>query len=139
MFIAAIFDALEERDVAIVDIPGAFMQADIDEFKLDGELVDLLVRLDPTYAGFIVHEKGKRMIYIKHDKTLYGTLQAVILFWRKVSTFLIHDLGLTANAYASCVVNKQIDDSQFPVCWHEYDLKLLHKSDHVVTDTRVYK
>jgi hypothetical protein len=24
-------DAIEERDVAIVDIPGAFMQADIDE------------------------------------------------------------------------------------------------------------
>jgi len=46
MFITAIFDTLDGRDVAIVDIPGAFMQVDIDEFihvKLDDELVDLLV------------------------------------------------------------------------------------------------
>jgi len=52
MFITAIFDALEERDVAIIDIPGAFVQADIDELihvKLDGKLVDLLVRLDRTW------------------------------------------------------------------------------------------
>eukprot|EP00957_Ditylum_brightwellii_P087083 6628020-Ditylum_brightwellii.AAC.1 len=31
MFITAIFDATENRDVAIVDIPGAFMQAEINE------------------------------------------------------------------------------------------------------------
>eukprot|EP00957_Ditylum_brightwellii_P201450 15325703-Ditylum_brightwellii.AAC.1 len=38
MFLTAIFDALEGQDVAIVDIPGAFMQARIDELihvKLD--------------------------------------------------------------------------------------------------------
>jgi len=137
MFITDIFDALEERDVAIVDIPGAFMQVEIDELihvKLDGELVDLLVRLDPTYAAFIVHERGKRVIYTELDKALYGTLQAAVLFWRKLSTFLIYDLGFTANPYDSCVVNKQIDDSQFTICWHVDDLKLSHKSDHVVTD-----
>ena len=137
MFITAIFDALEERDVAIVDIPGAFMQADIDELihvKLDGELVDLLVRLDPTYAAFIVHERGKRVIYTELDKALYGTLQAAVLFWRKLSAFLIHDLGFTVNPYDSCVVNKQIDGTQFTICWHVDDLKLSHKSDHVVND-----
>jgi len=137
MFITAIFDALEERDVAIVEIPGAFMQADIDELihvKLDGELVDLLVRLDPTYAAFIVHERGKRVIYTELDKALYGTLQAAVLFWRKLSAFLIDDLGFIVNPYDSCVVNKQIDGSQFTICWHVDDLKLSHKSDHVVTD-----
>jgi len=64
MFITAIFDALEGRDVAIVDIPGAFIQLDIDELihvNLDGELVDLLVRLDPTYATFIVHVLDKEL------------------------------------------------------------------------------
>eukprot|EP00957_Ditylum_brightwellii_P059127 4486140-Ditylum_brightwellii.AAC.1 len=38
MFLTAIIDAMEGRDVAIVDIPGAFMQAKIDELvrvKLD--------------------------------------------------------------------------------------------------------
>eukprot|EP00957_Ditylum_brightwellii_P205573 15344455-Ditylum_brightwellii.AAC.1 len=31
IFITAIFDAMENRDVAIIDIPGSFMQAEIDE------------------------------------------------------------------------------------------------------------
>eukprot|EP00957_Ditylum_brightwellii_P091242 6946802-Ditylum_brightwellii.AAC.1 len=45
MFLTAIIDTIEGRDVAIVDIPGAFMQVKIDELvhvKLDGELVDLI-------------------------------------------------------------------------------------------------
>jgi len=78
--------------VAVVDIPGGFMQVDIDEFirvKLDGELVDLLVRLDPSYAAFIVHEKGRKVICTELEKRLYGTLQAVVSFWNELSTFLI--------------------------------------------------
>eukprot|EP00957_Ditylum_brightwellii_P028037 2117083-Ditylum_brightwellii.AAC.1 len=45
IFITAIFDAMEGRDVAVIDIPGAFMQANINELihvKLEGELVDLI-------------------------------------------------------------------------------------------------
>eukprot|EP00957_Ditylum_brightwellii_P046792 3551275-Ditylum_brightwellii.AAC.1 len=45
IFITAIFDAMEGRDVAVNDIPGTFMQANIDELihvKLEGELVDLI-------------------------------------------------------------------------------------------------
>ncbi len=31
VFLTAVIDALEERDVAVFDVPGAFMQADMDE------------------------------------------------------------------------------------------------------------
>eukprot|EP00957_Ditylum_brightwellii_P033410 2531033-Ditylum_brightwellii.AAC.1 len=70
---------MEGRDVAIVDIPGAFMQAKIDELvhvKLDGELVDLIMKLDPSYAQYITYERGKNVIYTELDKALYGTMQA---------------------------------------------------------------
>eukprot|EP00957_Ditylum_brightwellii_P013871 1045515-Ditylum_brightwellii.AAC.1 len=63
MFLTAIIDDMEGRDVAIVDIPGAFMQAKIDELvhvKLDSELVDLIVKLDPSYAQYITYERGKK-------------------------------------------------------------------------------
>jgi hypothetical protein len=46
-----VIDANEERDMATVDIPGAFMQADMDEpmhMRLEGTMAKLLVRLDPT-------------------------------------------------------------------------------------------
>jgi hypothetical protein len=50
-------DAKEERDVATVDIPGAFMQADMDEVvhvKLEGTMAELMVRLDPKlYRQYI--------------------------------------------------------------------------------------
>ena len=137
MFLTAMVDAMEGRDVAVVDIPGAFMQADIDELinvKLEGELVDLIIRLDPTYADFVCHEKGKRVIYTELEKALYGTLQAALLFWKKLTDFLIGHLGFKMNPYDSCVVNKQINGEQFTICWHVDDLKLSHKSPQVVSN-----
>ena len=54
VMISAVIDALEERDMATVDIPGAFMQADIDEVvhvKFEGEIAEmLLVKLDPKLS-----------------------------------------------------------------------------------------
>ena len=88
---------MEGRDVAIVDIPGAFMQAPIDELihvKLDGELVDLIIRLDSSYSDFVTIKRGKRVIYTQLDKALYGTMQAALLFWQKLTSFLVDKLGL---------------------------------------------
>ena len=136
MFITAMFDAMENRDVAIVDIPGAFMQAEIDELiniKLEGELVDLIVRIDPTYSKFIQMEKGKKVIYTELDKALYGTMQAALLFWKRITNFLVDHLGFTINPYDSCVANRMIEGTQFTICWHVDDLKLSHKSHKVVT------
>jgi hypothetical protein len=48
--LSATIDAIEERDVAKVDIPGVFMQADIDEVVhviFEGEIAEMLVRMNP--------------------------------------------------------------------------------------------
>ena len=62
LFLTAVIDSKEGRDVATVDIPGAFMQADIAE-KLhdcfDGEILDILLKLDPSYARFVIYQRGK--------------------------------------------------------------------------------
>jgi hypothetical protein len=50
VMLSCTIDALERRDVATVDIPGAFMQADMDELvhmRLEGTMAELLVKLDP--------------------------------------------------------------------------------------------
>jgi hypothetical protein len=50
VMLSATVDAKEGRDVVAVDIPGAFMQADIDEVvyvKFEGEIAKMLVRIDP--------------------------------------------------------------------------------------------
>ena len=41
------------------DIPGAFMQSDIDKqlfLKFDGDLVELLIQVEPTYQPYITYE-----------------------------------------------------------------------------------
>jgi hypothetical protein len=50
ILLSCVIDAEEGRDVATVNIPGAFMQVDIDKLvhmKLEGKMAELLVRLDP--------------------------------------------------------------------------------------------
>jgi hypothetical protein len=50
MMLSCIIDAMERRDIATVDIPGTFMQADMDKtvhVKLEGKMAKLLVMIDP--------------------------------------------------------------------------------------------
>ena len=77
-------DATERRDVATVDLPGAFMQADMEDtvhMKLEGKMAELLVRCDPKlYRKYIQMENGKEVLYVQLEKALYGTLKAALLF-----------------------------------------------------------
>jgi hypothetical protein len=61
LLLTSLIDAGEERKVVTVDIPGAFMHADMDELvhmRLSGPMAELLVRVDPAkYRKYIV--KGK--------------------------------------------------------------------------------
>jgi hypothetical protein len=67
MFLTVIIDALEGRDVAVIDVPGAFMQADMDELvhvRFTGLMVDKLLEIDyEIYAPFIVYEGKVKCLY----------------------------------------------------------------------------
>ena len=119
------------------DVLGAFMHSDIDEqlhLKLEGEIAELLVKVDPTYAEFVLMEKGKTVIYAELSKAFYRTLQAGLLFWKKISTFLINDQGFKVNPYDWCVVNKDINAKQCTTGWHVDDLKISHADKDVVEE-----
>ena len=50
IMLTCMINAAEHHDVATVDIPGMFMQADMDKLvhvKLEGKMVDLLMKLEP--------------------------------------------------------------------------------------------
>jgi hypothetical protein len=91
IFLTAVIDAFEKRDVAIIDLPGAFMQADMDEqvhVRFVGTIVDLLLEIDPDmYGPCVVMERGQRVIYVELLKALYGTVRAARLFWEKQQNF----------------------------------------------------
>jgi hypothetical protein len=64
--------------VATVDIPGAFMQADMDKLvhmRLKGTMAELLVQLNPKlYRKYVQTVNRKSVLYVELKKTLYGTM-----------------------------------------------------------------
>ena len=65
-------DAFEGRDVATVDIPGAFLQTKMPEDEedvhviLDGRMAELLAKIAPdTYQEYVYHRRGQAYIYCK--------------------------------------------------------------------------
>ena len=81
---------MEGIEVAVCNIPGAFMQADMDELvhvRFSGKMVDLLLEIDdPMYTSCVVMEHREKVMYVELLKALYGTLKAARLFWEKLST-----------------------------------------------------
>jgi Reverse transcriptase (RNA-dependent DNA polymerase) len=134
ILLSAVIDAKEGRHVATADIPGAFMQADMDEvvhMRLEGTMVDLLLNVAPEYAIFVTIENGKKVLYVLLTKALYGTMRAALLFWRKLTAQLI-EWGFKTNPYDPCVANMTIGGNQCTVLWHVDDLKISHVSKAVV-------
>ena len=65
------------------------------------------------------------MLYVKLKEALYGTLQAVLLFWRLLLNTL-KEWGFKLNEYDQCMANKTINGKKCTIIWHVYDLKISH-------------
>ena len=140
VMLTCLIDAHENRDVATVDIPGAFLQTKMPENEadvhvvLDGRMAELLGKISPsTYKKYIHKHRGQSHIYCKLNVALYGTLKAALLFWNKLTTSLTKR-GFTINPYDWCIANKNIAGSQCTIVWHVDDLKISHKDHNVVSD-----
>ena len=135
VLLSCVIDAKEGRDVAVCDIPGAFMQADMDELvhiRLAGKMAELLVEIDPgTYSDYVTIENGEAALYLELKKALYGTLRAARLFYERLKTSLTK-WGFKCNEYDECVANKMINERQCTIIWHVDDLKISHVDPQVV-------
>jgi hypothetical protein len=88
VMLTSVIDAFEECDVATVDIPGAFLQADMDEIlfvRMTDTMVYILSSIDTKYDDYTTQEGKKKVLYVQLHKALYGTLQAALLLWKKLS------------------------------------------------------
>ena len=94
VFITAVIDAHEGRDVACFDIPVAFLHTDVDEditMVLKGRLAELTVQVAPNlYRKYItVDRKGMAILYVKMQKALHGLLGSALLFYNKLWPILV--------------------------------------------------
>ena len=124
-------DAQEGRDVAVVDIPNAFIQtkAELPEhqvlLRLRGMLADFLVDMFPeTYKEYRFQDKkGVSNLIVRCLNAIYGTVIASLLFYRKFRGTLEAN-GFEVNPYDPCVANRDVDGKQQTAVWHVDDCKL---------------
>jgi hypothetical protein len=117
LILSCMIDAKEKRDVATANIPGAFLQIEYTEgdthLRIEGTTAEMLAQIDPkVYRKYITTTaNGKKVLYAETMKAIYGTLNASLFFWIKLSTSLLK-LGFIFNPYDRCCMNKQIDGSR---------------------------
>ena len=93
LFLMCIIDAVEHQEVATVEIPGEFMQSDMEGetvlTKMEGKMVYILTKLDPKlYHKYSTTEKVRPVLYVEFKKALYSTIQAALLLWRNLTSSL---------------------------------------------------
>ena len=141
VLLTCIIDAEEERDVAVADIPNAFIQTKVEDEKdmafinIRGVLVDILVEIAPdVYKPFVTKDKkGVKQLVVQCQNALYGTMVASLLYYRKFVKSLT-DIDFEINPYDPCVANKIIDGTQMTICFHVDDNKLSHRKSKVVDE-----
>jgi hypothetical protein len=135
VLLSCIIDAEEGRDVAVIDIPNAFIQTRVEDegdmaiIKIRGVLVDILVKIAPdVYKSYITTDKkGTKQLLVQCQNALYGTMVASLLYYRKF-TEILTSVGFKINPYDPCVANKIVDGMQMTICFHVDDCKLSHHS-----------
>ena len=115
--------AHERRSASVVDIGGAYLNADmstgIDVYmRLDPTMSKMMITLDASYEGY-ADKKG--CIVVKLDKALYGCVESAALWYENLSATL-NDLGYERNDYELCVFNKVCDGTQCTAAVHVDDL-----------------
>ena len=127
----------EEREVAIFDIPGAYLHASMpDEHKvilrIKGQFVDIMCMANPEFQKYVIIEKGIKVLYLKVLRALYGCIRSAML-WYNLYKETLEKEGYTLNPYDRCVANKYIDRKQCTLVRYVDDNKISHESSEVVT------
>eukprot|EP00804_Cyclotella_cryptica_P003532 CCRYP_002153-RB/>CCRYP_002153-RB protein AED:0.61 eAED:0.32 QI:0/-1/0/1/-1/1/1/0/615 len=130
IFISCAIEASEGRCVAVIDLPGAFLHANCEDYvimRFHGRLAELMVLVAPQiYRKYVTTDaNGEPVLFVKLQKAP-RMLKSALLFYKKLLTDLTAK-GFSVNPYDPCVVTKMIRGEQMTICWHVDDLKISHK------------
>jgi hypothetical protein len=128
VFIIAAIAAKENRSLATIDFPGAFLNSDMPSegthavfMRLNKYLTDVLISIDKSYLKY-VNEKGTCIVKLK--KALYGCVESAKLWYDKISLDL-YNLGYKSNAYDICVFNRtENNNTQTTLIIHVDDMMI---------------
>ena len=85
LFLTCLINTMEHRKVTTVDIPEEFIQSDMEgdtlHMKLECKMAYLMKNIDPKiYKKYVTKKKERMVLYVDLKESLYGTLQATLLF-----------------------------------------------------------
>jgi hypothetical protein len=93
VMLTCVIDAQENRDIAVVDIPNAFVQTIVDEEDADHHvivcirepLVDILVSIAPDVFGpyVSINKNGQKVLIVECLNAVYGMMVAEFLYYKK--------------------------------------------------------
>ena len=133
VFIVSAIAAKENRAVATIDFPGAFLNSDM---PLDGDhavlmrlnkyLTNTLISIDKSYQKY-VNNNGTCVVKLK--KALYGCVESAKLWYDKISDDLTK-LDYKVNPSDICVFNRiEKDNKQTTLVIHVDDMMISSSDD----------
>jgi hypothetical protein len=136
LYIGAGIAAYERRHVMSLDIPGAYLKA-----ELPKEDPPIHVRLNEMEAAILcqLHEEYREYLasdgtmVVKLTRALYGLVQSAQIWYQEITRTLEAD-GFTRNKYDLCVFNKVVNDEQVSIYLHVDDLLLTSKNEAALHD-----
>jgi hypothetical protein len=139
VLLSCIKDAEKGWDVAVVDIPNAFIRTRVENekdmafIKIRGVLVDILVETAPDVYKHLVsrNKKGVKQLSAQCQNALCGTMISSLLYYLKFVKSL-KDIDFVINPYDPSVANKAIEGQQMTICFHVDDFKLSHHKKKVM-------
>jgi hypothetical protein len=113
----------EKRHVATIDVPGAYLNAELEPGK------EILMRINSLEAAILVNIDSRFEIgllangdcVVKLNKALYGLVESALL-WHKHITKTLNDLGFIQNPHDQCIYNLMRNGHQCTAAMHVDDL-----------------
>ena len=86
--------------------------------KITGELVDMLLRVDPEkFRGYVAYEKEQNVIYLVLLRAIYGMLFASLIWYQKFNKDM-KSIGFLFNNYGPCVANRMFNKKHHTFRFH---------------------
>jgi hypothetical protein len=93
--------------------------------QLGGSIVQSLALIEPQLFRKFIFAEHYKAVYVTLRKVCYGIIQAMLVFWKKLTSQLM-TMGFKTNPYNACVANKLINRTTCTIIWHVDDIKISH-------------
>ena len=92
-----------------------------------------MCEVNERYLPYVHMENGKKVLYLKVLRALYGCIESIML-WCNLFFKSLQELGFVIFPYDKCVANKIINGKQFTIVWYVDNIKMPRVDRSVVNN-----